>query len=64
MNSEEKKELPAISVPDEAGRVYYDNFMQLPKHLRIRISCEMLDNIFKKMVIPAIDKTRSLDRGA
>lgn len=53
---------PAVSVIDEAANEYYANYENIPQSLRKRISCEMLNNIFKKMVVPAIDKVRSLDR--
>ena len=52
----------AIDVIEEAGKEYYSNFNMLPAALKEKLSCEMLDNIFKKMVIPAVEKARSLDR--
>ena len=52
----------AINVKHEAADIYYDNYERLPYNLRRKISCYMLDEIFKKMVVPAIDKIRQLDR--
>jgi hypothetical protein len=55
-------ELTAINVTDECADVYYEQFKSLPSSLRKKISCHMLHDIFKTMVVPAIDKARSLDR--
>lgn len=52
----------AVNVTEEAANEFYGNFRNLPDALRKRISAEMLNNIFKTMVVPAIDKARSLDR--
>lgn len=52
----------AVSVIDEASKQYYGNYAGLPESLRKKISAEMLHNIFKTMVVPAIDKVRALDR--
>lgn len=57
------QEKPAISVPDECANVYYDNYDKLPESLRDKISLHMLREIFDKMVIPAIDKARNIERG-
>lgn len=60
MNNEQEK--TAISVIDEAANCYYHSYKNIPAHVRKKISLEMLDNIFKKMVVPAIDKVRHIDR--
>ena len=57
-----KNEKTAIDVKKECADVYYSHLSELPKELKSRISCYMLDNIFKLMVVPAIDKARALDR--
>ena len=62
MNDALQIDNPAISVFDEAAQEYYDDFMKIDSHVRKRISFEMLDQIFKRMVIPAIDRVRELDR--
>ena len=54
----------AVSVIDEAADKFYQSFNALPDRIRKKLSCDMLHNIFKHMVIPAIDEARSLDRGA
>ncbi len=59
MNHEEKS---AISVIDEAANKYYQSFGDMPESIRKKISYEMLHNIFKHMVAPAIDEVRRLDR--
>lgn len=60
MNSEQEN--TAISVIDEAANCYYDSYQNIPVHIRKKISLEILDNIFKKMVVPSIDKVRHIDR--
>ncbi len=52
----------ATSVPSECADVYYKNFNKLPEDLKKRISCHLLNNIFRIMVIPAINRARSVDR--
>lgn len=52
----------AINVKEQCAGVYYDNFRFLRKDMKNRISCYMLDAIFKNMVVPAIDTARRLDR--
>ena len=52
----------AESVTDKCADVYYYNFEGLSDDLRKSISNYMLDNIFKQMVIPAIDEARSIKR--
>jgi len=54
----------AINVKQECADVYYDNLCNVPEGLRKQISCYMLAEIFRNMVVPAIDKARELDRAA
>jgi len=56
------KENFAVSVPDECWNSYSEGFKNLPKDVRMELSCHMIKNIFDHMVIPAIDKARVLDR--
>lgn len=55
-------EQAAINVKDECANIYYDNFKSMPDSVRKTVSCHMLHEIFKHMVVPAIDKARELDR--
>ena len=63
---EEKTEIShsdwAISVPEEGGKVFYSKFESLDGSIKKKISCQMLDQIFKRMVLPCIEETRRLDR--
>lgn len=52
----------AINVKDEAADTFYNHWSELPKEVKSRVSLHMLENIFKKMVVPAIDRVRALDR--
>lgn len=52
----------AVNVINEAAEEYYSNFDKLPQSLKKEISCHMLHDIFKVMVLPAIDRVRMLDR--
>lgn len=52
----------AVNVIEEAGKKYYSSFRDMPLSLRKKISAQMLDNIFKIMVVPAIGEVRKLDR--
>jgi hypothetical protein len=54
--------MPAINVKQECCDVYYENYKNIPEALRKQISCYMLAEIFRNMVVPAIDKARELDR--
>lgn len=55
-------EQPAINVKQECADEYYAHMKDLPERLRKKISCDMLAEIFRNMVVPAIDKVRALDR--
>lgn len=52
----------AMSVTAECAGVYFDYFKELPESTRKSISLYTLREIFKTMVVPAIDKARALDR--
>jgi len=52
----------AINVKQECCDVYYESYKNVPENLRKQISCYMLAEIFKEMVVPAIDRARALDR--
>lgn len=56
------KESPAVSVIDEASNTFYGSFGGMPEHIKKSLSCEMLHNIFKYMVVPSINEVRRLDR--
>jgi len=56
------EEKAAINVTDEAADVFYNNVHSLPKSIKKRVSCHMLHEIFKHMVVPAIDHAKKLDR--
>ena len=55
-------EEPAISVIEESANEFYGNYKNLTEKSRKRLSVEMLREMFNVMVVPAIDKARSLDR--
>tara|TARA_R110000765_G_scaffold408810_1_gene506730 strand:+ start:43 stop:339 length:297 start_codon:yes stop_codon:yes gene_type:complete len=57
-------ENPAVSVIDEAANKFYQGFDNMPIPIRKKLSCEMMHNVFKHMVIPALDEVRRLDRKA
>ena len=52
----------ATNVIDEMAHQYYQNFLAMPKTIRNKTSCEILHNIFKHMVVPAIVEVKKLDR--
>jgi hypothetical protein len=52
----------AINIKEECADVYYESFPELPDDLRKKVSCYMLAEIFKVMVVPAIDHARYVDR--
>lgn len=52
----------AVSVYQEGKTIYLDKFKELPDDIRKRLSCYQLDQIFEKMVMPAIQSVRQLDR--
>lgn len=56
------KESYAINITKECADVYYEKLKELPKDLKKQTSLYLLDAIFKNMVVPAIEKARSLDR--
>ena len=58
----EEIENPAISVIDEAAKKFYQRFNDMPTSIRKKLSCEIMHNVFKYMVVPAIDEARRLDR--
>ena len=53
----------AVNVKQEAADVYYKSFGELPDRVKKRVSAEMLSEVFRCMVVPAIDEVRRLDRG-
>ena len=56
-------EEPAINVKQECADVYYDNLKLLPERIKKVLSVDALAEIFRIMVVPAIDKARAIDRG-
>jgi len=54
-------ETPAISVKDEATRIYWDEIKKLPEVMQ-RLSAHNIKQIFDTAVVPAIDEVRRLDR--
>ena len=54
-------EKPAISVKDEATRIYWDEIKKLPEVMQ-RLSAHNIKQIFDTAVVPAIDEVRRLDR--
>ena len=51
-----------IDVVDEARIVYFSRWKQLPNETKEEIQAHMLDTIYEKMVVPAIERAISLDR--
>ena len=60
MNDETTK--PAISVIDEAANIYYSQLTDMSVQIKKQVSAHMLHEIFKHMVIPAVEEARRLDR--
>jgi len=54
-------ETPAINVMDEAADVYWKHLYEMPEVIK-KLSVHDLRVIFRKAVVPAIDKARQLDR--
>ena len=51
-----------VSVSDEAANEFYKHYDDLPEAVKNRTSFYVLHNVFQKMVVPAIDKAREMDR--
>lgn len=56
------KDMEATSIPDRCADKYYSCFDDLPDYMRKKFSCDMLSTLFRKMVMPAIEEARRLDR--
>jgi hypothetical protein len=52
----------AVNVTEEAASAYYKGFSSLPESIKKKVSCYMLAEIFKSMVIPALDHARKIGR--
>jgi len=51
----------AVDITEECADVFYDHFHDMPERVKKSISLEQLNNIYHYMVIPVIDKAKSLD---